>query len=261
MQSFEVQVWSASLADVSVRDWADLHGLLDPVEQARAGRLRFSVDRDTYVLAHALRRLAIAEQFGLPPESLEFGEDSNGKPHLAMPVADGPKPVFFSHSHARGQVAFAMSRDGPIGIDLEAMAPGADCALLDGFMQKTEGPHPPGFRGTDSFYFYWTAIEAFWKADGRGLAASNPKLACRLNEAGWHEITVADGLGNRPSACVLPLGTAPGHALSLAVRYANAPAANAPAKHTARIGIGEKTHFFGCKRRLLRGSLTTIVSS
>jgi 4'-phosphopantetheinyl transferase len=268
MQAFEVQVWSASVADTPVGSWAELHSLLDPDEAARAQRFRFDLDRQTYVLAHALRRLALGEYLETDPAKLMFGETPQGRPELKLPSTGAYGRVFFSHSHSQGQVAFSLSSEAPVGIDIEAIDDCAvDLGLLDAFLIIPEpDAATDGYKFPEQFFFYWTALEAFWKAEGSGLATGNPKIQCRMNSSGVHEIHVAGTPANRPVGCVLPLITAPGHAMSLAVGYPPksikvAATGQSKSGTPARIAAREKTHFFGCKRRLLRCSQTTIVSS
>jgi hypothetical protein len=52
-----------------------------------------------------------------------------------------------------------------------------DAALLDSFIA------PPEAAGAD-FYFYWTALEAYWKAAGTGLSAGQPRLYLARNADG-----------------------------------------------------------------------------
>ncbi len=255
MRAFEVQVWTASVSEAQPHGWAALEAVLDRTELANGRRLRFDADRQAYVLAHALRRFALGQELQIEPSALVFSHDEQGRPLLASRAS---RPVFFSHSHTRGQVAFAMSFDGPVGIDVEAAhGSAADPALLDAFVVRPDAE----VCTNGQFYFYWTALEAFWKAAGAGLSSSNPKIICRRNESGLHEITLAGAAQTQASACVIPVSVGPGISAALAVGYG---AATAPAMRIGRpphIRTSEKTHFFGCKRRLLRSSLTTIVSA
>jgi phosphopantetheinyl transferase len=256
MRGFEVQVWTASVLDVRPEGWAALADVLDSAEQARSLQFRFAEDRQAYVLAHALRRHALGQALGVEPSALAFSSSDQGKPVLTAPSRP---EVFFSHSHTRGQVAFALSFDRPVGIDVETVQPdSADPSLLDEFVlrPKTE------ICSRGQFYFYWTALEAFWKADGAGLSAMNQKIMLRPGKAGSHEVTLAGCDRASASACVIPVRVASGSSASLAVSYGltQAPGKEHARVRTGRFRISEKAHFFGCKRRALRSSLTTIVS-
>lgn len=255
MRAFKVKVWTACVSDVDPSSWSALEAVLDRAEISRSRQFRFDPDRHAYVLAHALRRFALGQELGVDPPSLVFSQDESGKPLLAAPASP---LVFFSHSHTRGQVAFALSFDGPVGIDVETVRRNAaDPALLDGLVVRPEADACT----SSEFYFYWTALEAFWKSDGAGLSFSNPKIICRPNEAGLHEISLHGAAQAQARACVIPVRIESGHAASLAVSYGPDTASAAGTGGPAPFQTSEKTHFFGCKRRLLRSSLTTIVSS
>jgi 4'-phosphopantetheinyl transferase len=270
MRAFEVQVWSASVSGTQLSDWGGLLDLLDPSERQRCAHFRFEPDRQSFLLAHALRRLALAQELGVDPKSLMFSHDANGKPSISGPAACD---VFFSLSHTREQVAFALSFDGPVGIDVETVSSEqADHSILDGFVawpddalrRDKRDERPIGLsdaQGRDQFYFYWTALEAFWKAAGTGLSSANPKIRYRRNDAGLHEISLDGSAADDVSACVIPVRAAPGHAMSLAVGYFPEGARIRRPGNAMAIRASEKTHFFGCKRRYLRSSLTTIVSA
>jgi 4'-phosphopantetheinyl transferase len=261
MQAFEVRVWTASVADAALDDWRSLSSVLDAAELARSLQFRFEADRRAYVLAHALRRCALGQELGRDPAALGFSHTGQGRPELVEPAS---RPIFFSHSRTRGQVAFATSFDSPIGIDLEAMrADAADPALLQAFIDTPaakEGGEAAA-PTTEQFYFYWTALEAFWKAMGTGLADANPKIRCQPNGAGVHEVRVDGAESDGAAACVVPLRAPAGNAMSLAVSYPQDGARNGQQPGPVSVRASEKTHFFDCKRRLLRSSFTTIVSA
>ncbi len=144
--------------------------MLDASETAQASRFRFDEDRRSYVLAHALRRQALSQALGISPHDLHFHSGENGKPVIRSPDA---ADLFFSHSHTRRAVAVAATRVGPIGIDIEALDPALDPGdLLEAFIESA---------CTSCFHAQWTALEAYWKAQGTGLDSGNPRI--RLEQA------------------------------------------------------------------------------
>ncbi len=189
----EVQLWHASALDVDAVAWRALARLLDASERERASRLRRDVDRQAYVLAHGLRRLALASVLQVPAADLVFRSTASGQPVLMWPLTPA---VFFSHSHTCGRALFALSLQGPVGVDIEqtsAIPP--DGVLLQPFMTWAQ-PTPQG-----SFYLYWTALEAFCKAAGTGLSERLPPIECHAH---------ARGLWLYRPASVPALATAPG---------------------------------------------------
>ena len=207
-----VRLWSARPAALCPAQWRGLSDLLDDNERRQAGRFRFAADQCAYVLAHGLRRLALAEWLQVPAASLRFGAAPGGQPLL---LGAWQQPVFFSHSHTRESVLVALSADAVVGVDVESTrGPAMDAALLDSFIA------PPEEAGAD-FYFYWTALEAYWKAAGTGLQAGQPRLHLARNAAGhWlaapGPTTARTGTTARPMQ-ILPLSAPPACRASLAL--------------------------------------------
>ncbi len=56
--------------------------MLDPHERERASRLKFDRDRRAFVVAHAMRRMALALALGTDPQDLSFGSGPQGQPLL-----------------------------------------------------------------------------------------------------------------------------------------------------------------------------------
>lgn len=153
---------------------------LDDDERARAERFAFAVDRDAFVAAHALLRLALSTYADKAAGDWRFAAAPSGKPELAGPHRD--TSLTFSLAHARTIVACTVSRDGSVGIDVEAvpaedideafagfsLAP-AERALLERF--------EPAARRV-AFARLWTLKEAVLKAFGEGVL---PAIECELD--------------------------------------------------------------------------------
>lgn len=262
MQPFEVQIWRATPSQIDPSQWTEWVALLDASEQAQCLRFRFDADRHAYTLAHALRRLALGQTLDCDPCSLLFSHDSRGKPALHAPAGAG---LSFSHAHTRDEVAFALSSDALIGVDVETIrADGADLGILNDFLvAPTVGRTLSGASAAEQFYFYWTALEAFWKAEGSGLSASNPRIRCEQSEPGWFEISLENATRPDPRAWLVPLHGSPGSSACLAVK-------NRPTGVSTRVATGsrptsmrsgEQTQFLKFRKRSLCSKVTTIVSS
>ncbi|WP_167772870.1 4'-phosphopantetheinyl transferase family protein [Ramlibacter humi] len=207
MQSAGVEVWTARPAMLGCDACAAFSRLLDETELERSQRLRFDADRRAFIVAHAMRRMALAMALALDPQDLRFGTGSHGQPVLlGTGVMRAPS---FSLSRTRDFVACAVSRDGPVGIDVETIRDGVDASLLARYMQPWDA------QGDEAFYVQWTALEAYWKAQGLGLSASHPHIA--LREYGEDCWSVAFAEHNRQTGLVaLRLPAPPTHVLSLA---------------------------------------------
>jgi 4'-phosphopantetheinyl transferase len=213
-----VQLWRARPDALWLMEWRGLTDLLDDAERQQAGRFRFVADQRAYVLAHGLRRLALAAWLQVPAASLRFGAVAGGRPQLLAPAH---RPVFFSHTYTREAVLVALSSDAAVGIDVEStQGPHVSAALLAGFIAQPDVADP-------DFYFYWTALEAFWKAAGTGLTQGQPRLHFERSAAG-HWLARPESLpgaapANRPTL-IFTVTAPPGCCASLALR---APARSA----------------------------------
>ncbi|MCY7371821.1 MAG: 4'-phosphopantetheinyl transferase superfamily protein [Polaromonas sp.] len=219
-----VQLWIASPKDFSDADWQDFGELLDPQEQARADGLRRAADRQAYILAHALRRIALAEELNVRPSSLVFASEPGGRPLLLSPFC---RRLGFSHAHTQDAVVFALSRDGQIGVDIEAhLAARADFGLLESLMllpersEAASGPtgHAASAQSDSEFFLYWTALEAFWKAAGTGLSSANPVVRVDQTKAGLLHMRLPDSAGEPVAPWVIPVAAPAGFSISLAVQ-------------------------------------------
>jgi 4'-phosphopantetheinyl transferase len=152
-----------------------LAALLPAAERERAGRLRRVVDRDRTITAWALVRTLLGELLGEDPPDVAIerhcvrcGSGDHGKPRLA----DRSAGLHFSLAHSGTHVVVAVSRAGPVGIDVERLKPNADYRRL---VRKTLTAdeavafHAGGARPHD-FLRTWVRKEAVTKAVGTGIA-------------------------------------------------------------------------------------------
>ena len=220
-----VLLWSARPGALCPAQWRRLGSLLDDTECRQARRFRFEADRRAYVLAHGLRRLALAAWLRVPAATLCFGAEAGGRPQLLAPAH---RPVFFSHTHTREAVLVALSSDAAVGIDVESTQGSLISAeLLAGFIAQPEVADP-------DFFFYWTALEAFWKAAGTGLTQGQPRLQFERSAAGhWlarpESLRPGAALAGRPTL-IFPVNAPPGCCASLALRAPVRPHALMPAR-------------------------------
>lgn len=223
MGSEEVNVWIARPQEVSDAQMHRLELTLDESERERAEKFRFERDRRAYVVAHGVRRIALGDFLGADPVSLVIIKKSNGQPVLSWPPV---REVFFSHAHTRDLIAFALTSASPIGIDVECSVQSKpDLELLAPYVMLPEAGRRAEELGIDpaaQFFFYWTALEAFWKAAGKGLSPANPRICCTKNDAGTFDITLEgdfEQCRRPPVASVSRIEAPEGCVISLAQHY------------------------------------------
>ena len=194
MSSIEAGVWIARPQDVSDDQMRAFECTLDANEKERALKFRFESDRRAYVVAHGLRRLVLGELLNVDPCRLVLLKLMSGKPKLIWPV---DSHIFFSHAHTRDVVAFAATTRGPVGVDAEYVVDTApDFDLLKPYVALPEVSQRNAELGPNSaeqFFFYWTVLEAFWKAEGKGLSPENPRIRCEKSKSGNFEVTLEEG--------------------------------------------------------------------
>ena len=168
MRTPEVRLACARPGHWSAAEWHELEPLLDGGERAATQRFRFDSDRAAYVVAHAMLRALIVQQSGLAPEDVELRHDARGRPFIArLPQ------LHVSLSRSSDAVACALCPEAPVGIDMERIdGKPVDAGLLGAFVVTHEAVT------ARRFFFQWTALEAFWKAAGTGLADGNPRIRC-----------------------------------------------------------------------------------
>jgi 4'-phosphopantetheinyl transferase len=145
--------------------------LLDAPEQARAGRFRFTGDRDAFVAAHALLRMMLSKEVGIAPSDWRFQVASGGKPQIDPSL--GYPDLRFSLSHTRGMAACAVGRTYALGVDVEALNPALrPLEMAQRFFAAVEAEligSLPAKQQLALFYRIWTLKEAYLKATGQGL--------------------------------------------------------------------------------------------
>ena len=152
-----------------------LAALLPAAERERAARLRRAEDRDRTIVAWALVRVLLADLLGDDPADVAIerhcvrcGSGDHGKPRLADTAAG----IHFSLAHSGPHVAVAVSRAGPVGIDVERLKPNMDYrALVRNTLTADEAvAFEAGGARPHDFLRTWVRKEAVTKAVGTGIA-------------------------------------------------------------------------------------------
>ncbi|MGO7733487.1 4'-phosphopantetheinyl transferase family protein [Rhizobium leguminosarum] len=173
----------------------------DRGERDRACSFRFELDRDRYVMAHILCRLALGNRLGLRPEALTFRRVAGRKPCLT-----NDSGVDFSISTTPRLAAVAVADGAIIGLDIECrqhvemMQEVSTLILSDQERQDVEALNEPD-RATRLLRL-WTLKEAYLKAKGTGLAIppnlvsfafATETITCRDGTDDRHDFTFQTG--------------------------------------------------------------------
>ncbi|HOU15897.1 MAG TPA: 4'-phosphopantetheinyl transferase superfamily protein [Anaerolineae bacterium] len=165
-----VHVWQVSL-NVATSTFDRLYATLAPDEIARAERFRFSEHRARFVVAHGALRDILSRYLDIPAEQLSFAINPYGKPAFAAPEYAW---LQFNLSHSGDLILIAVSRDRPIGIDVEHIIPPDDFPrLVEQFFSPNENAAfraLPESKRAAAFFAGWTRKEAYVKALGIGVS-------------------------------------------------------------------------------------------
>lgn len=184
LQDGDVLVATAKVA--SPETFAGFEHLLSSDELKRSDRFRHAADRTSFVAAHILKRLLLAEVSGRDPSELQFTSDSGEKPRLTG------LPFCFSLSHTRGAVAVATGL-ADVGIDIEA-ARDIEVETLAGLVLGPSEQDELAAAECKRSYFLerWVIKEAVSKAWGLGLMAPFAQIETSEAVAGWRTARQAD---------------------------------------------------------------------
>ncbi|WP_371555017.1 4'-phosphopantetheinyl transferase superfamily protein [Streptomyces longwoodensis] len=125
--------------------------------------------RALYAAAHAALRTTTAAFSGRPVGQVAFRRGASGKPYVA-----GDPGLRVSLSHTDGLALVAVSRDGPVGVDVERLVRPVDPrGLRRQVLSDQEAALWPAERDgplCEGLLTHWTCKEAVLKALGTGLA-------------------------------------------------------------------------------------------
>lgn len=171
----EVHLW---LCDTTQADDLDL-GVLDDEERARASHWR-GEGRSPSALGRSLVRHILSLYTRHSPASWRFENGRHGKPAL---VAADPA-LEFNLSHSGRWLAVVVSRDTPVGVDIQEMDSGRPLArLARRYFSRAEVDELDGLAEDaylSHFYRLWALKEAWIKARGAALPTGLSEVGFRF---------------------------------------------------------------------------------
>jgi 4'-phosphopantetheinyl transferase len=149
-----------------------LEAALSRDERARAARFRFERDRRRFVVCRSRLRAILARYVGVSPGEIGFVYGEHGKPALAPPWDQ--TQIEFNLSHTQELAVVAVSREKPLGIDVERVRPvrGTQKIVARYFSPREQGllDRLGSADLLTGFHTVWTRKEACLKAAGMGLS-------------------------------------------------------------------------------------------
>ncbi len=180
MRGADVAVWRVPLDATRAPDARAVAGLSE-AERTRAGLFVTEALRNRWLGAHVALRAILADALGVAPSTIGYGVADAGKPFVAVPERHD---IEFNLSDSGDVALVAVSRCGPVGVDVEQWHPHRDrLPLADAFFAEEEREAlrilPPDERHA-AFYRVWARKEAFIKATGLGLAFGLSRFAVSI---------------------------------------------------------------------------------
>lgn len=168
----EVHIWRASL-DTDAYRIQSLYETLSADEQQRAALFHFPKDRERFIIARGLLREILSRYLQQKPNNISFYYNQHGKPALHT---DTEEPLHFKVSHSHGLALYAVTRDCPIGVDIEHIRTDFPYQeIAEKFFAPKENAmlrSLPSNLQSKAFFTCWTRKEAYLKAIGKGLSTS-----------------------------------------------------------------------------------------
>jgi 4'-phosphopantetheinyl transferase len=159
------------LIDITASAARDVWFHLSELERQRSTQFLHIADRHRFTVVRGSLKKLLGDLLGVDARSLEFQYTADGKPFL--PSA---QRLTFNASHAGDYGLIAVSRAGPVGVDIDLPRSSLDVvALAREFFAPSEynlvATSPPALR--DSLFLrMWTYKEALTKAAGASISRS-----------------------------------------------------------------------------------------
>jgi 4'-phosphopantetheinyl transferase len=190
------ELWLVNLAEsAGILGVFESAGCLSGDDVVRLSRIESAIERDNRRRCYVALRWVLERWLGSAIRGVVLDRTSEGRP--SVPGA----PVDFSLSHAAHFALIAVSRQGPLGVDIELQhevdMPTARREEIVAAAAGFSGT-PEGDPSSDAdFLSAWTIVEAYGKACGQGLPQVLSELglfkAKRAGSVQRREITEAAG--------------------------------------------------------------------
>jgi 4'-phosphopantetheinyl transferase len=170
-----IELWAAFHDDeLDPAQEAGYLDLLDAGERAQRERFHFARDRTRYLVTRALVRVVLGRHAPIGPADWRFRAGRHGRPEICNAHVSC-RGLEFNISHTRGLVVLAVTRDRPVGVDVEHLhARPFTLDIAERYFAAQELRSiqrlPPAERNRRCFE-HWIFKEAYLKARGVGLTA------------------------------------------------------------------------------------------
>jgi 4'-phosphopantetheinyl transferase len=217
IEDYQVHIWQANLKSLSVYP-EDISKTLSSDELESADKLKFTIDREHFILRHYYLRLILGKYCNCQPHELMFRYNSCKKPYISIPEY---KEILFNMSSSGDLMIVGLGWHNDIGIDIEKVHEfyNLENISADYFSLQELNYFNGESDRTKAFFKIWTRKEAIIKAMGQGLYYPLKSFCVEVSPSGDYEhMTIV----NNPSESKLwrtsELNTSDGYIASLAIK-------------------------------------------
>lgn len=151
--------------ELNIEYFFELISYISNKKRQRINRYRLRKDAQNSLLGDILLHYALRQYF-IHNEDVSFGTNEYGKPFLKS-----HPNIQYNISHTDNYVACAITKDIPVGVDVETVKP-IELDLAERFFTKNEYKYIancPLEQQMQCFYRIWTRKESYVKMIGKGL--------------------------------------------------------------------------------------------
>jgi 4'-phosphopantetheinyl transferase len=188
IEDYNVHVWQVNLKTLSIYA-NDISKTLSHDELERANKLKFTRDREQFILRRYHLRLILSKYCDCQPHEIMFSYNSYKKPFICLPEF---KEIKFNMSFTYDLMLVGLCKHDDIGIDIEKVHEIRDLENIaaENFSPQELKYFNSKFDKTNTFFKIWTRKEAFIKAKGKGLYQPLKSFCVDIGPSGSHEYLV-----------------------------------------------------------------------
>lgn len=159
--------------DISADGAPETSDVLSDAERAQARSMRSADARATFMRSRRALRQTLGWLCASAPADLDIRISAHGKPYLH--ASGGPQPSQFNLSHSGKDLAIAVGRGMPVGVDIERRDQAVDAlSVAEHFFRRNDVRQLRALDDSqrqDAFLRIWVRKEAAAKAAGLGLGS------------------------------------------------------------------------------------------
>jgi 4'-phosphopantetheinyl transferase len=189
-------------------------------ERERAERYHFERDRVRFIAGRALLRHILGGYLEIHPAELAFSYGEKGKPYVSQPGVHAA--LMFNLAHSEDLALLAVTRAGPVGVDVERIRPVPEVHQL---VARFFSPRETAAFGTlpesqqpEAFFNLWTRKEAWLKATGAGIGGGLDQIEVSFLPGEPARVLSLGRIGDMAGQwCLRELQPAPGFTGAIAI--------------------------------------------